>query len=80
MTVADFVGWRSTRWPGLDALRTLDERYLRPTEVASLIGDPSKAMTHLGWKAETGTEPLAQLMVDADIAALAEKTSRPESA
>ncbi len=59
---------------------THDQRYERPTEVAALIGDPTKAMTHLGWKAETGTEPLAQLMVDADIAALAEKTSRPESA
>ncbi len=44
-----------------------DERYERPTEVDALLGDPSKAKDLLGWKAETGTEQLACLMVDADI-------------
>jgi len=44
-----------------------DERYERPTEVDALLGDPSKANDLLGWKAETGTEQLARLMVDADI-------------
>jgi GDPmannose 4,6-dehydratase len=47
---------------------TYDERYERPTEVDALLGDPSKAHRLLGWKAETGTKELAQLMVDADIA------------
>jgi GDPmannose 4,6-dehydratase len=45
-----------------------DERYERPTEVDALLGDPTKANTLLGWKAETTTAQLARLMVDADIA------------
>ncbi len=28
-----------------------DDRYLRPTEVDALIGDPSKAKEKLGWEA-----------------------------
>ncbi len=47
-----------------------DERYLRPTEVDALIGDPSKAERELGWKATVGAHELARLMVDADIEAL----------
>ena len=45
----------------------LDKRYIRPTEVDGLIGDPSKAEKILGWKAKTHWEELAKLMVDADI-------------
>ncbi|MBD7917208.1 GDP-mannose 4,6-dehydratase [Cellulomonas sp. Sa3CUA2] len=47
-----------------------DERYLRPTEVDALIGDPSKAAEKLGWKTTVEPSDLARLMVDADIAAL----------
>jgi GDPmannose 4,6-dehydratase len=47
-----------------------DERYLRPTEVNALRGDPAKAEAKLGWKATVGALELARLMVDADIAAL----------
>jgi GDPmannose 4,6-dehydratase len=43
-----------------------DERYLRPTEVDALIGDPSKAERVLGWKASVHPPQLAQIMVDAD--------------
>jgi GDPmannose 4,6-dehydratase len=45
----------------------LDPKYLRPTEVEALIGDPSKAEEQLGWKAQTKWDELAKLMVDADI-------------
>ena len=48
----------------------VDKRYIRPTEVDALIGDPSKAEKALGWKATTHWKELAELMVDADIAAL----------
>ncbi len=48
-----------------------DGRYERPTEVDALIGDASKALEVLGWKAQTHTPELARLMVDADSAALA---------
>jgi GDPmannose 4,6-dehydratase len=45
----------------------LDKKYLRPTEVDALIGDPSKAEKELKWKAATHWKALAELMVDADI-------------
>lgn len=45
----------------------IDSKYQRPTEVDALVGDPSKAMKNLGWKAKTDWQNLAQLMVDADL-------------
>ena len=45
----------------------VDKRYVRPTEVDALVGDPSKAEKVLGWKAKTHWKALAKLMVDADI-------------
>lgn len=58
---------------GLDWERHVrfDERYVRPTEVDALIGDPEKARSRLGWKATVSPDELARLMVDADIDALA---------
>jgi GDPmannose 4,6-dehydratase len=44
-----------------------DERYLRPTEVDSLIGDAAKAESELGWKATVHTPELARIMVEADL-------------
>ena len=43
-----------------------DDRYLRPTEVDSLIGDASKITQVLGWKPRVLTPELARIMVDAD--------------
>lgn len=45
----------------------MDKRYMRPTEVDALIGDPSKAARILGWKAKTHWKALAKLMVEADL-------------
>jgi GDPmannose 4,6-dehydratase len=47
-----------------------DERYFRPTEVDSLVGDASRAADVLGWKATIMPEQLARIMVDHDIAEL----------
>ncbi len=47
----------------------LDKKYIRPTEVDALIGDPSKTTRELGWVAKTHWKELAELMVDADVAA-----------
>jgi GDPmannose 4,6-dehydratase len=47
----------------------VDEKYIRPTEVDALFGDPSKATKELNWKATTHWKELAELMVDADMAA-----------
>jgi GDPmannose 4,6-dehydratase len=70
-TVRDFLQL-SFEHVGLDWEKYVrfDERYLRPTEVDSLIGDPSKAADVLGWVPKVLTPRLAQIMVDADVAAL----------
>ena len=52
-----------------------DERYLRPTEVDSLIGDASKAERLIGWKAQTLTPELAHLMTRAELTGAAATTS-----
>lgn len=44
-----------------------DSRYIRPTEVNALVGDPSKVREQLNWTAKTHWRELANLMVDADI-------------
>ncbi len=48
----------------------IDSKYLRPTEVDELVGDPSKAKKVLGWQSETSFGELVRLMVDADVAEL----------
>jgi GDPmannose 4,6-dehydratase len=53
----------------------LDKRYIRPTEVDALIGDPSKAEKVLGWKAKTHWKALAELMVDADLEKVKNKSN-----
>jgi len=45
----------------------IDKRYLRPTEVDLLRGDPSKAKKVLGWEPKVGLEQLAAMMIDADL-------------
>jgi GDPmannose 4,6-dehydratase len=45
----------------------LDPRYNRPTEVDALVGDPSKALRVLNWKAKTHWEELASIMVLSDV-------------
>lgn len=47
-----------------------DSRYLRPTEVDSLIGDYSKAKRILDWAPSTDYQELAEVMTKADIDAL----------
>lgn len=48
-----------------------DERYLRPTEVDSLVGCADKARGLLGWTPKVLAPELARIMVDADIESLA---------
>ena len=44
----------------------VDPRYFRPTEVQTLLGDPSKAREKLGWAAKTSLQHLVREMVEAD--------------
>ena len=45
----------------------IDPRYFRPTEVETLVGDPTKARQKLGWSAECSFEELVEEMVRADL-------------
>lgn len=45
----------------------IDEKYYRPTEVETLLGDPNKAKQELGWKTEIGFEELIYDMLNHDM-------------
>jgi GDPmannose 4,6-dehydratase len=45
----------------------VDPRYFRPTEVETLLGDPTKARQKLGWTAEVGFSELVAEMVASDL-------------
>ncbi len=45
----------------------IDQRYFRPTEVDTLLGDARKARAKLGWQAQVTFEELVQEMVDSDL-------------
>jgi GDPmannose 4,6-dehydratase len=47
----------------------VDPRYYRPTEVESLLGNPEKARTELGWVPRTRFRQLVEEMVAADLIA-----------
>jgi len=46
---------------------SVDERYFRPTEVETLLGDPTKAKEKLGWVPETSFDELVAEMVREDL-------------
>lgn len=46
----------------------IDPRYFRPTEVESLLGDPTKAKQKLGWSPEITARQMCNEMVAADLA------------
>jgi GDPmannose 4,6-dehydratase len=46
----------------------VDPRYFRPAEVESLLGDPTKAKTKLGWEPVVSVREMCAEMVDADLA------------
>jgi GDPmannose 4,6-dehydratase len=58
------------------ALVEIDPRYFRPTEVDTLLGDPSKARAKLGWRHKTSFDQLVLDMVDADIVAVGDMQAR----
>ena len=52
-----------------DVVVRVDPRYFRPTEVETLLGDPSKAKAKLGWVPTTTLDELVKEMVLADYTA-----------
>ncbi len=67
------IGWQGS---GIDEVAfdrntgkrvvAVDGRYFRPTEVETLLGDPSKAKRVLGWEPKISVEELVREMVAAD--------------
>ena len=51
-----------------------DERFMRPTEVDLLLGDPTKAKKDFGWVPKVTFQGLVEMMVDADVAARQART------
>ncbi len=45
----------------------IDPRYFRPTEVETLLGDPTKAKVKLGWTPEINVQQMCQEMVESDL-------------
>ena len=45
----------------------IDQRYLRPAEVATLLGDATKAREKLGWKPKVTFDELVSEMVESDM-------------
>ena len=50
------------------AVVKIDPRYFRPTEVDTLLGDPSKAKAKLGWVPEITAQEMCEEMVAYDLA------------
>lgn len=50
-----------------DILVEVDPKYFRPTEVETLLGDPTKACEKLGWKPTVGFKELVAEMVRDDV-------------
>lgn len=70
----------SIRWEGVgldekgidkqgNCIVAVDPRYFRPTEVESLLGDPTKARVKLGWEPKTTFAELVKEMVREDLKA-----------
>ncbi|HET6464316.1 MAG TPA: GDP-mannose 4,6-dehydratase [Nitrospiria bacterium] len=54
----------------------VDKALLRPAEVDHLLGDSTKARTHLGWKPKVSFEELIRMMVDADLEKVKQQIAR----
>ncbi|MDE2740109.1 MAG: GDP-mannose 4,6-dehydratase [Gemmatimonadota bacterium] len=53
----------------------MDERFLRPAEVYTLLGDATKAREKLGWEPEVGFEEMVRQMVDWDLEQVAHQSA-----
>jgi len=75
---ASELGWGGIQWQGEGLQETgsradtgevvvrIDPRYFRPSEVETLLGDPTRAKQKLGWIPATTLEELVAEMVGAD--------------
>lgn len=61
------AGGRGVGGEGERCIVRVDPRYFRPTEVETLLGDPTKAKEKLGWTPKTTFEELVSEMVREDL-------------
>jgi GDPmannose 4,6-dehydratase len=82
-TVRQFINWTAEalgmelRWEGQGVKEVaywnnkpivkIDPRYFRPTEVETLLGDPTKAKEKLGWVPEITVQDMCKEMVAHDL-------------
>ena len=52
-----------------DVIVRVDEKYFRPSEVETLLGDPSKAKEKLGWEPEISLREMCYEMMESDLIA-----------
>jgi GDPmannose 4,6-dehydratase len=50
-----------------DVIVVIDPRYFRPTEVETLLGDPSNAKAKLGWVPEITAHEMCAEMIEEDL-------------
>ena len=66
-TVASINGDNAPSLSVGDVIIKVDPRYYRPAEVETLLGDPSKAKTKLGWVPEITVQDMCSEMVKVDL-------------
>lgn len=64
--IDDTRGQLSSRIKVGDVIVRVDPRYFRPTEVETLLGDPTRARELLGWSPQTSFDQLVHEMIEAD--------------
>lgn len=64
------VGIEGDKAPAVSIGQTIlrvDPRYFRPTEVETLLGDPTKAKNELGWVPEISAQTMCEEMITHDL-------------
>ncbi len=66
-TIADIKGDKAPALKIGDVVMRIDPRYFRPSEVETLLGDPSKAKKQLGWEPKITAREMCAEMVQEDL-------------
>ena len=65
--VDEIIGDNASAVSKGDIIMRIDPKYFRPTEVETLLGDPSKAKSKLGWVPEISAQEMCAEMVNFDL-------------
>jgi GDPmannose 4,6-dehydratase len=65
--VSKILGDKSPALKVGDIIMRIDPKYFRPTEVETLLGDPTKARKKLGWVPEISVQEMCSEMVASDL-------------